>query len=71
MRKKKPTDVTAIRKIKFSGDGSSVLYASDLPFNAPGLRWQGAPAVTSSQLQAESRAKRQSKRPKNEGSDNN
>ena len=38
------------RTIKFTGDGSEVTYATDLPFQAPGLYWRGHSAVTSSQL---------------------
>ena len=42
------------RKIKFVWDGAEVRLATDLPFNAPGLQWQGRPAMTTRQLQAQS-----------------
>ena len=38
------------RTIKFTGDGREVTYATNLPFQPPGLNWRGNFAVTSSQL---------------------
>ena len=56
-RKSKVTQFVPIsnaRKITFQGDGAEVRLARDLPFNAPGLQWQGRPCVTTRQLQEQS-----------------
>ena len=50
---KTPTECSSARKINFQGDGAEVRHAGDLPFQAPRLQWQGQPAMTSRQLQAE------------------
>ena len=41
------------RTIKFTGDGAEVTYATDLPFEPPGLQWNGGRSITSRQLQEE------------------
>lgn len=52
IRKEKiPTTSTSFnRKINFKGDGSEVTYATDLPFQPPGLQWMGGPAINYRQL---------------------
>lgn len=38
------------RIIRFNGEGSEVRQVGELPFKAPGLKWKGAPSITTSQL---------------------
>ena len=44
--RKQVTDIST-RKINFFGDGAEVRFATDLPFKAPSLQWQGREAMTS------------------------
>ena len=48
LRKGKTTAQTGFtRTINFRGDGSQVTFATDFPFKAPGLQWNGGPTMTS------------------------
>ena len=39
------------RAISFTVDGTKVTCASNLPFTAPGLQWNGGPSISSRQLE--------------------
>ena len=57
LRKAKRSSATFagdIRSINFTGDGSHVRFATELPFKPPGLQWNGGPAITTRQLQQQS-----------------
>ena len=54
------TSSTASRNINFTGDGTEVPFATNLPFQPPGFHWNGAPGITTRQLQ---RQKEQMKKP--------
>lgn len=45
-----PPTAPGTRTIKYQGDGSTTLTPSQLPFNPPGLKWNGQPAITTSTL---------------------
>ncbi|EEF33095.1 conserved hypothetical protein [Ricinus communis] len=47
----KISNITGSRKIVFIGDGTKVSFATDMPFKAPGLQWQGNPCMTTRQLE--------------------
>ena len=59
--------MTATRKILSHRDGSQPRAVTNLPYQPPGLRWQGSDAITQSQLQSEvqQRIGRQQKKNKN------
>ena len=52
-RKRGHSEVTATRKILSHGDGSQPRAATNMPYQLPGLRWQGSDAITQRQLQSE------------------
>ena len=42
---------TASRHINFTGEGCDVNFATDLPYQPPGLHWNEALSITTRQLQ--------------------
>ncbi|CAH9137394.1 unnamed protein product [Cuscuta epithymum] len=46
----KQVDVPAYRTISFKGDGANVINPTNLPFQPPGLQWNGKKAVTARHL---------------------
>ena len=44
------TSSTASRNINFTGDGTEVPFATNLPFQPPGLHWNRARGITTRQL---------------------
>ena len=51
-RKRGHSEVTATRKILSHRDGSQPRAATNLPYQPPGLRWQGSDVITQSLLQS-------------------
>lgn len=49
---------TGTRRIQFTGDETSVATPTNLPYSPTKATWNGKPAITSSQLQAEVRKKK-------------
>ncbi|CAH9086098.1 unnamed protein product [Cuscuta europaea] len=63
-RAEKQLDVPTYRTIPFKGDGTEVHNPTNLPFQPPGLQWNGNAAISSKQLLQKMQIRRSGSIPK-------